>query len=68
MEPYRNRDWCWERVPPLSIEKILASGDAHRQRTGDWPGTYSGPIIDAQVHVWTSDTIRHPLAPGFTRT
>ena len=28
------------------------------------PDTYANRIVDAHVHVWTSDTARYPLAPG----
>jgi predicted TIM-barrel fold metal-dependent hydrolase len=27
----------------------------------------AGPYIDAHVHVWTPDTARYPLGPGFTK-
>ena len=30
--------------------------------------TTQGRIIDAHVHVWTSDTERYPLAPGFDKS
>ena len=26
-----------------------------------------GRIVDAHVHVWSADTDRYPLAPGFDR-
>jgi hypothetical protein len=29
---------------PLFVEHVLEWADAHRQRTGDWPNAYSGPV------------------------
>ncbi len=31
---------------PLSVFHILAWADAHRERTGQWPQVYSGPVLD----------------------
>jgi hypothetical protein len=34
------------RRPHLTIGQILAWADAHRERTGQWPLVYSGPVHD----------------------
>jgi hypothetical protein len=39
-------------APPLSAEVILAWADAHRARTGRWPGTRSGPVAGAPGEDW----------------
>ncbi len=36
----------------LSIFRILAWADAHRERTGQWPQVYSGPVWDAPGEKW----------------
>jgi hypothetical protein len=38
--------------PPLTAEQILAWADAHRGRTGSWPGVLSGPIPEAPGENW----------------
>jgi hypothetical protein len=38
--------------PPLTEGQILAWADAHRARTGGWPGTGSGPVADAPGESW----------------
>jgi hypothetical protein len=40
------------RLPPLTVEQILAYADAHRARTGRWPSTESGVILDATGETW----------------
>lgn len=35
--------------------------------SGSPPSPESGGIIDSHVHVWTGDTQKYPLAPGFTK-
>jgi hypothetical protein len=43
------------RVPergPLSIFRILAWADAHREQTGHWPQVYSGPVRSAPAEKW----------------
>ena len=40
--------------PKLSIPQILAWANAHRERTGRWPVTTSGPIADAPDENWTA--------------
>jgi hypothetical protein len=41
-----------QRRVPLTVEQILAWADAHRARTGGWPGIDSGPIADAPGESW----------------
>jgi hypothetical protein len=38
--------------PKLTETKILALADAHHERTGEWPGSDSGPIADAPGETW----------------
>jgi hypothetical protein len=40
--------------PRLSVARILAWADAHRERTGSWPGARSGPIPEAPGETWRS--------------
>ena len=40
------------RHPPLTPEQILAWADAHRDRTGKWPTSESGQIVDAPQETW----------------
>jgi hypothetical protein len=42
------------RPPPLTVRQILAWADAHHQRTGKWPTTLCGPIVDAPGEHWQS--------------
>lgn len=39
-------------LPKLTTATLLAWADAHRQRTGAWPTSTSGPIIDAPGETW----------------
>jgi hypothetical protein len=39
-------------LPPLSIEQILEWADAHLRRTGQWPGSEDGPVVDAPGEKW----------------
>jgi hypothetical protein len=39
-------------LPRLTAEGILAWADAHRARTGRWPGVLSGPIPEAPGENW----------------
>ncbi len=41
------------RLPALTEEQIIAWADAHRQRTGRWPGQSSGPILEAPGETWS---------------
>jgi len=38
--------------PPLSQRKILEWADAHFQRTGKWPNTNSGDVVDTPGEKW----------------
>jgi hypothetical protein len=40
------------RLSPLTVGQILAWADAHRRRTGNWPGVLSGPIPEAPGETW----------------
>ncbi len=40
------------RRPPLTIEQILAWADEHHRRTGQWPTSVSGPVVDAPGENW----------------
>jgi hypothetical protein len=44
----------------LTIEQILKWADAHRQRTGLWPQSESGAVVDAPGESWPAlnDTLR----------
>jgi len=49
----------------VAVSSALTGTDLAADRvTGDSP---DGGYIDAHVHVWTSDTNRYPLKPGFPR-
>jgi hypothetical protein len=39
-------------LPRLTEDAVLAWADAHRSRTGDWPGAGSGPVADAPGETW----------------
>ncbi|HEV3021469.1 MAG TPA: hypothetical protein VGX76_03345 [Pirellulales bacterium] len=41
-------------LPPYSLDGILAWADAHRLRSGAWPQSTSGPIVDAPGETWTA--------------
>jgi hypothetical protein len=36
----------------LTVTEILAWADAHRRRTGAWPGTASGPVPQSPGETW----------------
>jgi hypothetical protein len=40
------------RKPPLTVAEILRWADAHRRRTGAWPGVTSGPVAGAPGETW----------------
>jgi hypothetical protein len=40
--------------PMLSVDQILAWADAHYERTGQWPRSKSGRIIDAPGETWAN--------------
>jgi hypothetical protein len=39
-------------VPPLTKKQILTWCDKHFRRTGTWPGSNSGPVLDAPGETW----------------
>jgi hypothetical protein len=42
-------------IPPLTVKLILRWADAHRQRTGKWPSSESGPIQGAAPgEIWSN--------------
>lgn len=41
-----------KRLPRLKVKQILAWADAHRSRTGAWPKSTSGPVVDAPGETW----------------
>jgi hypothetical protein len=41
-------------VATLTIDVILSWAAAHRERTGQWPTTRSGPIAEAPGRTWAS--------------
>src|SRR4051794_28627525 len=40
------------RKPPLTVKKILAWADDHRERTGSWPTVYCGEVLAAPNEKW----------------
>jgi len=40
-------------APVLFARNVLAWADAHHRRTGEWPRTGSGPVVDAPGEVWS---------------
>jgi hypothetical protein len=53
--------------PLLTEQQILAWADAHRQRTGAWPHSRSGPIRDAPGETWRNvDHALHKQLRGLT--
>jgi hypothetical protein len=49
--------------PPFDIEEILTWADAHFERTGEWPTTESGPIVEAPGEKWMN--VHTALSKGF---
>jgi hypothetical protein len=47
---------------PLTVAQILAWAEAHRGRTGNWPGVLSGPIPEAPGENWQA--VYHALRQG----
>ena len=41
-------------LPPLTEEQILKWADAHKERTGDWPGKESGIIAESPRDTWVN--------------
>jgi hypothetical protein len=46
----RNR----KRLPPLTIDGILAWADAHQRRTGTWPHLQSGAVHESPGETWNA--------------
>lgn len=55
----------------LRIGALAAAGGTLRlecvAEQGDGNGVTPGGFIDAHVHVWSGDTVRYPLKPGFPK-
>jgi hypothetical protein len=51
-----------KRLPPFTVDLILAWTDAHRRRTGKWPKCRSGPIADCASTTWMA--VERALAKG----
>jgi hypothetical protein len=49
-------------LPSLTVQEILAWAEKHYQRTGKWPGQYSGPVEDAPGEKWAN--IQQALVKG----
>jgi len=49
-------------LPPLTVEQILAWADAHHARTGRWPLSSSGAVLDAPGVTWNA--IQNALSRG----
>jgi hypothetical protein len=41
-------------LPKLKVHRVLQWADAHRRRTGRWPGQLAGPIPEAPGETWTA--------------
>ncbi len=41
-----------KNLPPLTVEQVLAWADAHHARTGEWPRSGSGEILDTSGETW----------------
>jgi hypothetical protein len=42
------------RWPELSVEQVLEWADRHHARTGRWPTSSSGPVVDAPRENWSA--------------
>ncbi len=40
-------------LPVLTSEQILVWADAHREATGRWPSSLSGPVADGSAETWS---------------
>lgn len=60
MQTLSRRTWLGTSLGALAGEALLAPSPA---AGADDPFT---DLVDAHVHVWTPDTAKYPLAPGFT--
>jgi hypothetical protein len=52
------------KLPPLTAEQILAWADLHRARTGRWPDSHSGPVLEAPYAGETWGKISAALRQG----
>jgi pyrroloquinoline quinone (PQQ) biosynthesis protein C len=52
-------------LPPLTVEWILKMAESHHERTGQWPNSTSGPILDAPGETWSG--INSALQQGSRR-
>jgi hypothetical protein len=43
-----------QRLPRLSVRRILGWARRHRQKTGKWPSMHSGPIARTTGETWAS--------------
>jgi hypothetical protein len=43
-----------QALPRLSVKQILAWADAHERRTGEWPTSKSGSIVQAPGESWSA--------------
>jgi hypothetical protein len=41
-----------QNLPRLTIEQVLAWADAHRDATGRWPSSLSGPVAEGSEETW----------------
>ena len=41
-------------LPKLTVSRVLEWADAHRERTGRWPGQLAGPIPEAPGETWAA--------------
>ncbi len=53
------------RTAVLAVSGWAAAGRSHGGEKAE--SDSSEGAIDAHVHVWTSDTRRYPLAPGYAK-
>jgi len=42
-----------QKLPRLTVKRILAWADAHRRRTGAWPMSHSGRVLDGDGETWS---------------
>ncbi len=50
-------------LPRLTVEQILAWADAHREATGRWPTSLSGPVAEGSEETWA--TVNQALSGGY---
>jgi hypothetical protein len=47
-------DRHYHRIRTLTVPQILEWADAHRTRTGRWPSSLSGPVVEAPGLTWAA--------------